>query len=203
MREARAGGHVLVDWCARCFHGVLHSSPTSRRRRWWKLRLSLWPDPPPLPPWWDVCPPPRHRRRGHLPLRKLPLRAFARWLGLGFRDTGLVFRVTSWARGRPRRKWIDNIRDDCSDLGLTLVEAICCLQCFDTVGRQEGHPACKNWVMRCWCGYLSGVMCKLFAYGPADATAISKPHHLLPHLNPDWFYLSCTSLHELSWKRDR
>ena len=20
------------------------------------------------------------------------------------------------------------------------------------VGRQEGHPACKNWVMRCWCG---------------------------------------------------
>jgi len=33
----------------------------------------------------------------------------------------------------------------------------------------------------------------LFVYGPADATAIPKPHHLLPHLNPDWFYLSCTS----------
>jgi len=29
---------------------------------------------------------------------------------------------------------------------------------------QEQHPACKNWVMRCWYGYLS-------AYGPADATA--------------------------------
>ena len=28
----------------------------------------------------------------------------------------------------------------------------------------------------------------MFAYGPADATAISKTHHLLPHLNPDWFY---------------
>jgi len=27
----------------------------------------------------------------------------------------------------------------------------------------------------------------LFAYGPADATAIPKPDHLLPHLNPDWF----------------
>ena len=25
-------------------------------------------------------------------------------------------------------------------------------------------------VMRCWCGYLSGVRCRLFAYGPADAT---------------------------------
>ena len=24
------------------------------------------------------------------------------------------------------------------------------------VGRQEGHPACKNWVVRCWRGYLSG-----------------------------------------------
>jgi len=54
------------------------------------------------------------------------------------------------------------------------------------VGRQQEHPACKNWVMWCWCGYLSGVRCRLFAYGPADVTAIPKPHHLLTHLNPDW-----------------
>ena len=53
-----------------------------------------------------------------------------------------------------------------------------CLQCcaFSAltllVGRQEGHPACKKYgVMRCWCGYLSGVRCKWFAYGSADATA--------------------------------
>ena len=39
------------------------------------------------------------------------------------------------------------------------------------VGRQEEHSVCKNWVMRCWCGYLSGARCRLFAYGPADATA--------------------------------
>ena len=38
------------------------------------------------------------------------------------------------------------------------------------VGRQEGHPACKNWVVRCWHGYLSGARCRL-VYGPADATA--------------------------------
>jgi len=38
-------------------------------------------------------------------------------------------------------------------------------------------------------------------HGPADATAIQKPHCLLPHLNPDWFYLSCTGLPKLSWKR--
>ena len=31
--------------------------------------------------------------------------------------------------------------------------------------------------------------CRLFVYGPADATVIPKPRHLLPHLNPDWFYL--------------
>ena len=39
-----------------------------------------------------------------------------------------------------------------------------------SVGRQEGHPACRNWVMGCWRGYLSGARCRL-AYGPADATA--------------------------------
>ena len=31
------------------------------------------------------------------------------------------------------------------------------------------------WVMRCWCGYLSGARCRLFAYGPADATASQNP----------------------------
>ena len=54
------------------------------------------------------------------------------------------------------------------------------------VGQQEGHPACKNWVLGCWCGYLSGVRCR-FAYGPAGATAT---HCLLLQWNPDWFYLS-------------
>jgi len=43
------------------------------------------------------------------------------------------------------------------------------------VGCQEEHLACKNWVMRCWCGYLSGARCRLFAYGPADATASQNP----------------------------
>jgi len=63
------------------------------------------------------------------------------------------------------------------------------------VGHREEHLACKNLVMGCWCGYLSGTKCRLFAYGPADVTAVPKPQHLLPHLNPYWFYLSS------SWKR--
>jgi len=50
------------------------------------------------------------------------------------------------------------------------------LQYFDAVGwRQEGHPACKNWVVRYWRGYLSGTRCKLFAYGPADAHCRCHP----------------------------
>jgi len=55
--------------------------------------------------------------------------------------------------------------------------------------------------MRCWCGYLCGARCRLFAYGPANATASENPHHLLPHLNPDWFFLSGTGLPRLFWKR--
>ena len=39
------------------------------------------------------------------------------------------------------------------------------------VGRQEGHLVCKKLSgVGCWCGYLSGVRCRL-AYGPADAIA--------------------------------
>jgi len=38
------------------------------------------------------------------------------------------------------------------------------------VGRQEEHPACKNWVVGCG-SYLPVVRWRLFAYGLADATA--------------------------------
>ena len=52
------------------------------------------------------------------------------------------------------------------------------------VWRQEGHPVCKNWVVRCWHGYLSGARYKWFAYGPADATA--TPSSIAPE-NLEWF----------------
>ena len=42
----------------------------------------------------------------------------------------------------------------------------------------------------------------MFAYGPADATAIPKPHHLLPHLDPDWFYLSGTGLSKVVMEKE-
>jgi len=33
----------------------------------------------------------------------------------------------------------------------------------------------KNSLMRCLCGYVSGGRCRLFPYGPADATASQNP----------------------------
>ena len=59
-------------------------------------------------------------------------------------------------------------------LNVDLYSAIITIVAFSAltllVGRQEGHPACKNWAVGCWRGYLSGTRCRL-AYGPADATA--------------------------------
>ena len=52
------------------------------------------------------------------------------------------------------------------------------------VGRQEGHPACKNREMGCWHGYLSGVRCRLV--GPADATATHCHRLVLPF----WYQLT-------------
>jgi len=37
------------------------------------------------------------------------------------------------------------------------------------------NPACKNWVLRCGCGYMTGAKCRLFIYGPAAATASKNP----------------------------
>ena len=38
------------------------------------------------------------------------------------------------------------------------------------LGSRKGIRPVKNWVVGCWCGYLSGARCRL-AYVPLDATA--------------------------------
>jgi len=74
--------------------------------------------------------------------------------------------------------------DHCSplyrwDCCLILRDFIAWLSAFSAltllVWWQEGHLACKNCVVGCWHGYLSGARCRL-AYGPADAT---DTHYLL------------------------
>jgi len=82
------------------------------------------------------------------------------------------------------------------------------------VGRQEEQPACKNWVMRCWCGYLSEARCRLFACVPADATPCHSLHfHCnIPSCNSNRFFpvtkyygstaadsVKLCSQHKLNW----
>ena len=68
------------------------------------------------------------------------------------------------------------------------------------VGRQEEHPARKklsDGVLACG---LSGVWCKWFACGPADATATPS---FLASVKSRMVYLSGAGLPRLSWKKGR
>jgi len=64
------------------------------------------------------------------------------------------------------------------------------------VGRQEGHLACKNWVVRYRHGYLSGVRCKWFTYGQVDCHAIISCSSKIQNGLPFWCWLT-----RLSWKK--
>ena len=89
------------------------------------------------------------------------------------------------------RQLTPNIRDICVEW--------CAFSAFSRlVGRQEGHLACKNWVVRYWRGCLSGARCKWFAYGPTDATATLSS---LAPVKSRMVYLSGASLPRFSWKR--
>jgi len=79
--------------------------------------------------------------------------------------------------------------------------AFCALMLL--VGRQEGHPACKNLSggVLVWLSVWSDV--QIVCIWSSSCHCISKPHHLLPHLNPDWFYLSvypgCPGKEAVKW----
>jgi len=73
------------------------------------------------------------------------------------------------------------------------------------VGRQEEHPVCKNWMMRCW---AAGVVRPIgLAQGAHDLYVVQLMplpwHHLLLHYNPDWFNLSGAGLSRFSLKTCR
>ena len=89
----------------------------------------------------------------------------------------------------------------CLDSYLSVKIAISCIVSKKLlVWWQEEHPACKNWVVRYWRGYLSGARWKWFAYGPADATA--TPSSLAP-VKSGMVYLSGVGLPRLSCKKGR
>ena len=96
-----------------------------------------------------------------------------------------------WGPGCPRRR-VSFFGGGCSWY------CYCC-QCFGTFGWVSGRA---SWTMRCWCGYVWSEV-QIDCIWSSWCHCIPKPHHLLPHLNPDWFYLSGTSLPRLSWERGR
>ena len=57
------------------------------------------------------------------------------------------------------------------------------------VGRQEGHPACKNRVVGCWCGCLSGARCRL-AYGHCHYHSLSLASVKFRLVLPFWYRLT-------------
>jgi len=66
------------------------------------------------------------------------------------------------------------------------------------VGQQDERPACKNWVVSYWHGYLSEARCKWFAYDPADATATLSS---LAPVKSRMVYFSGAGLPRLSWRK--
>jgi len=55
--------------------------------------------------------------------------------------------------------------------------------------------------MRCWCGYPSGAMCRLFACGPANATASQNPSFLASFKSRLVLLFWYRGLPRLSWKK--
>ena len=79
---------------------------------------------------------------------------------------------------------------------------VCVCVCFDTLGWASGIESSLQKLsdeMLMWLSVWNEVqiVCVLSSW----CHCIPKPHRLLPHLNPHWFYLSVTSLPRLSHKR--
>ena len=84
---------------------------------------------------------------------------------------------------------------------ISLLICCCSVLAFSALtllaGHQEERPACKNWMMRCWWLQRGADCLHMVQLMPLHP----KTHHLLPHLNPDWFDLSGTGFPRLSCKR--
>ena len=71
------------------------------------------------------------------------------------------------------------------------------LRCCWLGVRRSIRPV-KNWVMRCWCGYLPGARCILFACGPADATVSSLASFKSRLVIPFWYRITRVVLEKRS-----
>ena len=125
-------------------------------------------------------------------------RCTRRRLGSPDENWRVLWRVHTWTCPCPRSIFNMLVQQLVAFSALTL-----------SVGRQEEHPACKNWVVGCWCGYLSGARCRLFAYGPGDWCHChpQTPSYIVSFtsrrvLGPT-FLVPVYPAYMLSWKRGR
>ena len=61
-----------------------------------------------------------------------------------------------------------------------------------------GHQAYKKWVTRCWCGYLSGARCGMFAYTRGDQKVLQLGYKKLTLYHTCCHFLTyshATSMH--------
>jgi len=67
------------------------------------------------------------------------------------------------------------------------------------VGHQEAHPACKKVSdeVLVWCQERGADCLHMVQLMPLHP----KTHHILPYINPDWFYLPDTGLPNFFWKK--
>jgi len=82
-------------------------------------------------------------------------------------------RSTTLSRWKEHQKYSRTWSDCISVVVVVVVNAFSALILL--VGRQEEHSVCKNWVTRCWCGYLSEARCRLFAYGLVQLMPLPSP----------------------------
>ena len=98
---------------------------------------------------------------------------------------------------------ISDAIQECCKRGVTVCVLLngCCIFCSLSVARvtfsaltllagwQEGHPACKNWSVGCWHGYLSGARCRL-AYGWCHCHSLSLALVKSRLVLPFWYRLT-------------
>jgi len=104
--------------------------------------------------------------------------------------------------GRPQTLNLDNSRySEDNDKLLSFIAVSNCPECFDTVGWASGRAPnlykLSDEVL-VWLSVWSEV--QIVCMWSSWCHCIPKRYRLLPHLNPDWFYLSGAGLPRMSWK---
>ena len=87
----------------------------------------------------------------------------------------------TWPRGRPRKKWINNVQEDCEWLGLSLVEADRLTEDRGNWNLVVSRAACMRWPPWCRRGIMSSqlkLVSRLSWWSALDLVYNAKIHSL-------------------------